>query len=337
MIFDINGNEKNQVFGLLGESLTQAYDIYGNELIEESDYSIDNVISYYQQPTLDMVEVINAQSSDTVSFVVITDSHGSVNRQHSQAIATYLVKHSKANKLFHLGDVSGNNWSETEYKTYFTPLVENCLSRMYFTLGNHEWFGDVTHASHTVIYNDILSSKKNLHGNPERFYYYFDDASNKIRYVVINTSENSANSFSTTQATWLSESLVLPSNDWKAIVLGHIDIMPNDPITSKWESNQARRITDAIKSTQNTVIGYFCGHEHFDRIVKIEDSFYQINMLNDSCSQDTSFTEITNPTRKANTVSEQSVSIVSINLTTGDVVIRKIGASNGNMEYNYYV
>lgn len=334
MIYDSSGDLINAVYEADGLPLTEAFDIDGTQVFGES-YDIENVVSYYRDDALDVADDINALSSDWISFVIITDSHGTHNKQHSQAIAAYLVRNTKANKLFHLGDVSGNNWSETEYSTYFAPLIENCQKQTHFACGNHEWYGGgVTWDTLQIIYNNFLANKSYLHGTPNHFYYYFDDTAKKIRYLVINTSDGSHNGATQAQMDWIASSVQLPDSTWQLIVFGHMDINPNDPITHSWESSQASAFTNAISGTNGMIIGYFCGHEHHDRIVKVNDTFYQVTLLNDSCAKDSSFSEITNPDRTAGTISEQAVSAISVNTTTGAVVIRRIGAGQ-NLTYNY--
>lgn len=333
MIYNVSGNSINAVYETDGLPLTEVFDIDGTQVFGES-YDIENVTSYYREDVLDVATEINTLSNSWVSFVIITDSHGNANRQNSQAIATYLVRNTKANKLFHLGDVSGNSWSETEYSTYFAPLIENCQRQTYFACGNHEWFGNITWDTLQIIYNNFLANKSYLHGTPNHFYYYFDDTAKKIRYLVINTSDGSHNGATQAQVNWITSSVQLPNSSWKLIVFGHMDINPSDPITSSWESGSASALSTAIASTNGTIIGYFCGHEHHDRIIKVNNVFYQVALLNDSCDKDTTFPSITNPDRTAGTTSEQAVSVISINTTTGAVVIRRIGAGQ-NLSYNY--
>ena len=113
-----------------------------------------------------------------------------------------------------------------------------------------------------------------------------------------------------------------------------MDIKPNDPITRDWISYKAEDVTNALSSTNGTIIGYFCGHEHCDLIQVVNNKFYEVILLNDNCSKDTTFSEITNPDRIPETESEQAVSVVSINTETGDVDIKRIGAGE-NLTYNY--
>lgn len=305
----------------------------GTEIIGNDDtIQLSDIVSYYQEPTQNIANEINALGGEYVSFIVATDTHGTTNANNSQNIIRYLLKNTKARRFFHLGDVVGNDWDESHYHLYFNPF-EKCIPQVFYTLGNHEWQNGTAN-DHVVMYRELLSNKSYLQGNPEGFYYYFDDTDKKIRYLVINTSDGNYNAVTSSQLTWIRNSVQLPTPEWNLIVFGHIDIMPNDPITSDYQSNAASSITNALSSTNGTIIGYFCGHEHIDRISKVNDTFYQTILLNDSCAQETSFTNIKTPTRTLGTVSEQAISIVSINLNTHVVTIRRIGAGE-NLTYTY--
>lgn len=296
------------------------------------DIRLEDIVSYYQEPTQNVANEINALGDEYVSFVAVADTHGSNNKNNSQNIIRYLLKNTKANRLFHLGDISAGNWSEHEYRTWFAPF-ENCIPKVFVALGNHD-LSNTTMEDVSVIYDDLLANKNYLYGNPERFYYYFDDTTRKIRYLVINTSDGNQNQVTNNQIDWIADSVQLPSTEWKLIAFGHMDIMPNDPIMNGWNTHSETPITNALSSTNGTIIGYFCGHEHCDLIQKVNDKFYEIMLLNDNCSKDTTFEEITNPERVAGTISEQALSVISINTTTGDVTIMRIGAGE-NMSYNY--
>ena len=312
---------------VLDDGNLQENDIKNNN----DNIEITDIVSYYQKPTLDVAEEINALSDEYVSFLIVTDTHGIQNSNNSQNIVRYLLKNTNANKLFHLGDSVAVTWNEDDYNLYFDSF-ENCADQVYFALGNHEMTESTDDLR--VIYDDLLSGKDYLHGSPERFYYYFDDIDTQTRYLVINTSDSAYNNVTDEQIAWINESVILPSDDWKLIVFGHMGIMPNDPIMGDWISTRSEDITNALSSTNGTIIGYFCGHEHCDLIQVVNNKFYEVILLDDNCRKDTTFSEITNPDRITGTESEQAVSVVSVNTITGDVNIRRIGAGE-NLTYNY--
>lgn len=306
------------------------FDEIKEEVIDNNNdnIEIDDIAPYYQESTLNVAAEVNALSDDYVSFIVVTDTHGTKNKNNSQNIARYLLKNTKADRLFHLGDSVASTWNESDYRLYFDSF-NNCKQQVFYTLGNHETY-ESTNNDIEMIYNDLLLCKEYLHGSPEKFYYYFDDVESNIRYLIINTSDTSNE-----QIEWINKSVKLPSDDWKLIVFGHMDIIENDPIMWKWVAPMSKDIADALSSTNGTIVGYFCGHEHCDLINKVEDKFYEIILLNDSCEADDTFDEIINPERIEGTNSENAISVVSINTVDGSVEIKRIGAGE-NLTYNYF-
>lgn len=288
---------------------------------------IEDVATYYQEATLTTADELNALGDEYITFITVTDTHGVSNKSNSQNIIRYLLKNTKADKLFHLGDSVTSTWEKSDFKLYFDSF-NNCNQQIFYSLGNHETYSNSIDYLST-IYETLLADKNNLKGNPGHFYYYFDDDARHVRYLVINTSDTSDE-----QLLWIKENVKLPSDEWKLIVFGHMDIRENDPITHEWIAPRAKDITEALSSTNGTIIGYFCGHEHCDLIQKLDNKFYEVILLNDSCAKDATFSEITNPERVAGTDSEHAVSVVSINTKTGQVDIRRIGAGE-NITYNY--
>lgn len=318
-------NKVNTLPDRNGNSGSGGVDVSGGDNIRLLD-----VVSYYQAPVSEVATEVNALSDDWVSFVAITDTHGDKNMQNSQNVIRYLLKNSKADKMFHLGDTVYSGWDTEEFNTWFTPF-ENCKSQTYFAIGNHD-LTDITTEGKQVIYNTFFADKDYLNGDLNNYYYYFDDAEKKIRYIVLNVSITE--SVTSAQISWLQSVVQLPTDEWKIIAFGHVDILPNDPISSEWQVPNIENICNALSSTNGKVIGYFCGHEHHDRIEVINDTFREVILLNDKLEQNDEFVEITNPTRTPNTVTEHAISVVSANLLTGVVAIRRIGAGE-DMAYNY--
>lgn len=297
-------------------SVTGAVSITASAAQYVDNITIDDVDSTLRTATQSVVTSINNSASNSISFVILTDTHGSANGQKSQNAVRYILKNSLANKLFWLGDMSNANWSTSEYETFREPLL-NCADKVYPTLGNHEYFGNASGTGLDEIYTDFLE-EKTLSGAPSSFYYYFDDSAKKVRYIMLNTSEGATDNVSSTQLTWLSSAVTLPTNEWGIVVLSHY---PFDRTlgstgqgvqlyTSYWES-----ICDILETTNGTIISHLCGHIHADSQAVLDYTFYEQRLLNDSASG-------------------QAINVVNINLTTGVAHIYRIG-SGQDIEYTY--
>lgn len=271
-----------------------------------------DIDSSLRDATLQAVESANEADAHCIQFVILTDTHGSANGQKSQNVVRYLLKKSRANKLFWLGDKAEVNWSSAEYQTFRAPLL-NCAEKVYPTVGNHEWFGNSSWSNLTEIYTDFLEDKEDsLNGNPEHFYYYFDDEATKTRYLFINTSDGATVAVTSAQLTWLQSAVVLPTSDWGIVVLSHYSF---DDSAQHEYSNKSLEIRDILLTTNGHIISHFCGHSHNDIQSIIDYSYYEQILDNDS-------------------EPSQSISVVNINRSTGDVYITRIGHGS-DIEYNY--
>ena len=329
--YDINGNLANIV-----------YDIHGNIFYCEEPENTDTIVltdlvSYYQTPTQGLVDTLNNTDDNTIAFVIVTDTHGTANKNNSQNVIRYLLKNSKANKCFWLGDVPYDQWeSIDDFNSYYEPL-SNANSQLYFTTGNHDnhyYSGGTVRNDLVTICNNILVPKRNLTGNKEKFYYYFNDAIHKVRYIVINTAEDtdgtgSAIYVSDTQISWLKSAVQLPSSEWSIVVLSHVGI--NYSESNNLSQTLAAKVINVLNETNGTIIGYFGGHMHIDKITEV-NGIKNVTLLNDSCKR--SGGGVYDFERVAGTESEQAVSVVSINLSNKAVTIHRIGAGN-DMTYSY--
>lgn len=297
-------------------------------------YSINNVASYLRSETQSVASSINALSDDWDSFVFITDTHGNANQQHSQAIGMYLLDNTDIKMIVLGGDYSENAWSKTEYDTYMSPFVNSEFKdSIYAIMGNHE-HGGMAEAKQS-IYNDFLKSKSWLKGSPANNYYYFDDTDTKTRYLFLNTSDGSGMYvMSSTQINWIRNAVKLPSTAWSLLVIGHVNLAVFGNVTTDNETNGAD-IISAINTCNGTIIGYLCGHQHIDMTSKI-GNFQHTTLLCDKLENIDYYPGISVTDRVSGTASEQAVSVVSINRSTKNVVIRRVGAGrNRTISYSY--
>lgn len=335
-VYDIAGNALGSVYGVDGTTLEKAYDIDGAEIFSSDKYSIENVQTYFREPTLSVSNAINGLSDDWQSFVFITDTHGSGNKQHSQAIGLYLLDNAPVSMICLGGDYSVSSWSKTEYDTYMAPYLNSgMVDKIYALFGNHETYGGGTTEAKQSIYNDFLKDKPHLVGQMANNYYYFDDSVRKIRYVFLNTSDGGSQYvMSASQISWISQNVVLPSSEWSLVVFGHVTLNDMGIPTYSNESNGAD-VVSAISNCNGTIIGYICGHQHIDTIYN-DGSMTHVTLQCDKFENTNYYSGVSVTDRVAGTVSEQAVSVISFNTKTKQVVIRRIGAGrNQTMSYSY--
>lgn len=313
---------------------------YSKSGTSAQNYDISNVVSYYRTPVTTMANTINGLTDDWDSFVYITDPHGSANKQHSQDIALYLLDNTPASMIVLGGDYCASEWDASEFDTYVLPFLHSGLEdNIYAVFGNHETFAGGTAEAKQSIYHDFLAGKSWLSGSLANNYYYFDDTKSKIRYMFLNTSDGGSQYvMSQTQINWITQNVRLPDSSWQLLVIGHVNLdtfgITSTTMTGSTESN-ASDIISAIKHCNGTIIGYLCGHQHIDASRKV-DGIQHTTILCDRFENTDYYSGYSVTNRTAGTTSEQAVSVVSINRTNKQVVIRRIGAGrNSTISYSY--
>lgn len=325
-MYKLSGVKAYQMWDNQSTEENYSYDIEGNLLINNSEYGIENVVDYYRQPLLSMCSEISALSSDWQNFVFLTDTHGSANKQHSQAMAIYMLEHVPNIDFIHLnGDYSNDSFDVAQYETYMHPfLFRKTALKTYAAFGNHETYGNQSALSMPSIARDFLFPKDDVTGNLDRIYYYFDNVPKKTRYLIINTSDSSAYSVSVVQRAWIEENVILPDTDWHLVVMGHVNLWDCGGITTQNE-NGAANIINAILNTNGNLVGYICGHQHID-FVGNTGQIWQTTLMCDRFENTNYYQGYSYTERVADTVNEQALSVVSINTKTRNVVVRRIGA-----------
>lgn len=300
-------------------------------------YPISNVRSYFRTRTETVANQVNNLSGNWQNFVFLTDPHGSANKQHSQSIALYLLAHANVSMLVLGGDYSAGYWSSAEYSNYMQPFLNSgMMDRIYALCGNHEVTGSGSAAaSKTAIYSDFLQSKTGLTGNLQNLYWYLDSPTKKTRYLFLNTSDTGEPyEMTSTQISWITQSVALPASDWSLVVLGHVNLAQMAGVTYGNESNGAAVIS-AINNCNGKVVGYICGHQHID-YCELIGSFQHTTLLCDRFENTNYYDGISLTNRVEGTDTEQAVTVVSINTTTKQVVFRRIGAGRSQtISYSY--
>lgn len=343
-VFNVNGSEISSVFNVSGVLIQTAYDIDGDPVINPTPvYPIDNVVSYYRNDVLSVCSEVDALSEDWQSFVFITDPHYWANQMNSQAIALYVLANTSASMIVLGGDYCDSSFIADRYNTYMSPFFNSgMMDKIYAIFGNHEQYPQTDYVAQRTlaeqtIYNDFLKDKSHLVGQMADNYYYFDDTSRKVRYMFLNTSDGDkadGTKMSDEQISWISSNVVLPDTTWSLLVIGHVTLNNMGGPATMNEQNGSD-IVSAILNCNGTIIGYLCGHQHFDYHY-FDGSIHHMTIICDRFDNTNWADGIAVTDRVRGTTSEQAVSVISFNTKTKDVVIRRIGAGRQQtLSYNY--
>ncbi|MEE0897377.1 MAG: metallophosphoesterase [Acutalibacteraceae bacterium] len=246
------------------------------------------------------------------SFAFTTDVHIHANTLTEIPMLKYLAENRIIDKAFCGGDFV---WA---FGTKEFMLVDAALSMeyvkaintvlpFYITRGNHDFTvrytsernceGDYIGEGYTLPFNktcEIIMSHqpKNIKANHNCMYFYTDNETEKIRYIVLDThsknhaAENTpwgiAYGFDKEQLDWLvNDALQLPYKDeWTVIVFGHIPCVESLPdsdsvlgelaeVLKDFKNKRKGKYADFTNS-KGEFAAYICGHNHKDASV-VED------------------------------------------------------------------
>ncbi len=329
-------------------------------------YEVDNanhIPEYYVDHIKEKSETINnlQDNPDTFSFVFITDTHLQHNQKHSFPMIKYLLNRCGINQVLGGGDwvtawlsdadgIQGlwDDYDELRYLFNGVPLIK--------TIGNHEWgFGsrnqwNISPAqAYNRFYRDDFAKSNDIVYGEDKTYFYKDDKVNKMRYISLNCMDYPSSTdevdyernktmwfeFSEKQAEWVkNEALNLPDDEWTCLIFSHVPVYTKDE--SPWGSASQFLYTDRIRSivsdyvnktgdmanSKGSFIGWISGHNHAEGMIKISD-FIHVIADGDTCQKAAG----TGVEREANTISEQSFSVFTVDKANRRVYITGIGAA----------
>ena len=296
------------------------------EIVEDPTLLTD-IVEYYRTPTQEVVDTVNSYDDSVLSFVVIADTHGSANQHNSQAIVNYMLENSKADKCFWLGDVCIHEWVPDEFVEYATPLLKN-KDKIFFAIGNHEYSRADGSSDDMSALVDYFTAQRNP---TENFNYYHDDVEHKVRCIIVDTEKQGNN------REWIAEAINTLPDGYKYLVFGHTPIGYSDGADGvPWAINDATTSLTILENNPQDCIGYFCGHEHVDAKHIVRNRYWEVCFICDRFDNTNWYDGFAVTDRVVGTISEQAVSVVSINIETGDVIVHRIGAGSG-YTYNYLI
>lgn len=247
------------------------------------------------------------------SFIFITDEHWGSNTKKSPALINYISTHCHIPKLF-----SGGDTGEGVDISLCDELRKSFNGKIYHVCGNHDWFNNTT-VKQCVTAMDVYNDDQI--GNVDRRYYYVDNRSQKIRYVVLNAYKtNNTTDYDTAQTNWFKNIALNVPVDWDVIVVTHYIGMKT------FSNGDAQGICNAIIAFNNEtgrngkVLAVFQGHMHSDAINHISTN--GVPVISTTCDKAGAWIDggvnqepYLTATRIPGTISEQAFDVVIISKT----------------------
>jgi len=285
-----------------------------------------------------------------VTFPFFSDNHQ--RNGYAGILIAHIMKECGIPYCFFGGDtISSGYLTESDmlqqdkaFDTVMSYIPEGKFCR---AVGNHDgyWNNNGTKGYYTrdQIYELFLRAEgaaQNKHFGEDGTYYYVDEITSKIRFVVMNTNGGSVND---AQIAWLQSTVLsFSESGWAAVFISH------QPISNHYHANvsNSAEVITALQDAGVEVIGWFSGHIHRDRMythiaVGSSDTaegtdgeslgFTQVTITSDNTG--IAYDAATKHT-VANDDQSHAIDFVTINRSTRTVHLTRLGIGN-DRSYTY--
>lgn len=190
-IYDVNGSTLSNAYNVNGSSLSYAYDVNGNQVfgsgtpISPMDWS--SMSATYKQNVLDAVTYANAylgNHSSAYSFPVVTDTHDQLYNEPNYVLYNFP---NTFDKFLFLGDIA-TSFSQLQMDNAVVYMAEADTIDILDLIGNHE-FGDWVQGDTLpkAWYQPLIPMSSTVMGNTDALAYYYDDSSNNVRFICLDS------------------------------------------------------------------------------------------------------------------------------------------------------
>ncbi len=270
-------------------------------------------------------------SNSTLSFVLLTDNHYTVNGtwQDTREAISRLNEKTSLNGVIHLGDFTDGMVSRGLTEKYvrgifadFERIGLNCFA----TLGNHDCNYFRSNPERLTIDEQC---KLYLQGNESR--YYIDYEQEKLRLIFIDSydvNEQLRYGFSKECIDWLDQTLINMPSGYSSVIFSHLTPLVKLQVWAK-EIRNSDAIMAVLDKHSEKIMAYINGHNHCDHL--FNDGLFPIVAVN--CAKCEYFLEhkpegAVVPHRKLGDVSQESFDIMTIDTENHKIHFTRFGAGN---------
>lgn len=217
---------------------------------EREDTGEDQAIpDYWVEPlsagTKAIRQAVQRAGMDKSAFLFYTDSHWNYNSGMSPRLLTHLYHNTPLNKVIFGGDIvqtepdpeSAEESDVMEYLWQWRSQIREL--KHYSVVGNHDDGEDTNNLfSYEYVYTYLFAPEDSSEIKRGGYtYYYFDDASEKTRYLCLDTAYEGIYNMSADQIAFLTDSLISTPEGWHIVVAAHAwyapdyeNFVPGEPI-----------------------------------------------------------------------------------------------------------
>jgi hypothetical protein len=260
------------------------------------------------------------------NFIFITDIHWENNFKNSPRLVQYICNKMNIPYILFGGDAINGQDDTAVAMEYFNEIasgLKKAESKLFSVYGNHDNNAtNTTFPSGLNVFYSLLQKQSDMLMNyGELCYFYFDNPTNKTRYICLSVGQGM--SFSSNQETWLRELLTNTDTSTHIIIVLHAYMRGTNYEESGVVVGSEFIINVAGTAVNNIISDYpnlkfeavLSGHVHFD-YNGMTDSM--VPVIFTTCDRWKS-------NEDEGTINEQAFDIDTIDYTNKLIVCRRIG------------
>lgn len=331
-------------------------DADGSQNLEELKEDV-NVPSYYIEQLNEKETAINdvvQNSSNSVSFVFITDVHWGDNQRHSPELIQHIITHTPIDDVVFGGDVITTSF-DTPQKAVgqladFRHAFDRLSCNVYYLYGNHDNNSDShpnetqRHLTEEQVYDNLQKGMGEcVYGGYYNF--FFDREKSKTRFICLDTgryyySQLRGNTIETVK--FLTSTLESTPAGWNVVLMSHLwcDLNYEKPRTAYISSYMKTiiKVADDFNAGVNGIFKYkgdtveydfsestskiLCcigGHCHLDSVLYSENGIPLILTTTDSNHT------LNGEKAKSGTINEQAVTVFVLDYSNEAIRMFRVG------------
>ena len=337
------------------QNLTDEQKAQVRENIGAMDSALD-MPSYWREYLDSRLPAIRNQiivgGGNTEGFIYFTDSHIGVKNQvdndnNTRHIIDYVRQHTPISKTIYGGDIinttAGQTLDEALYWMWLFHDIYIADRGVFPVVGNHEVETNYDTAgsvlSYAQTYSILFSGLEDRVNTQRKFYYHFDNPSQKVRYMIVDTESQSLDG-NKEQLQWVIDSLNELEEGWVTVIFVHGFSGVNGYY---WPTNPI--FTNILESYKNGTSGnngtlswdftnrsgdiacVICGDEHFDGSGLTKNGVLVIHVTTDAgASKDNAAQDnAAGGNRHRGDISEQAVDLFFINTAQKTINTIRLG------------
>ena len=304
MPYNLSGAELNTAYNYIASELSSVFDLNGTEysFSPPEPVSFSDIPEYFQSDVTNALTYINNLSNDYVNYIVVTDTHYDLSTTRNTAkIFNYLYQEGRFDKLIHLGDmVDSGGFDDEGWQRFVEDDWWHFKGDWLFTQGNHDSAWSTSLATLASYFETTKNIRYTIDAKHNIFYY--DNPDYRIR--IIGSHHYAYKDDTATLNAYVNAAI---NKGYRWMFIGHCRVEE----TADW-------IKDAVETYGNFICS-LSGHRHTDTFRTINTatkSLLDINLEADIQGRP-----------YAGTNQEQCITLVSINLTTENIKLYRIGLS----------